>query len=228
MFENISSPMTAAPSIARQRRRPAAAPAPLGLRERNKRDKARRIVEAASAVFAERGFDDATLREIAARADVGLGTLFAYASNKRDLVFLIFIEALERLTAAAFAAAPDRASFVGQVTALFEHYYRFFDRDHALSRILLREIFFFSEGVHAERMRTHWRDVIERLARLVERARARGAVAADADTEGVARIVFALYQAEVRRWLAEPRPNVKRGIARFSELLALQMRGFAP
>jgi AcrR family transcriptional regulator len=201
---------------------------PLGLRERNKRDKAKRIVEAASAVFTERGFDDAAVREIAERAGVGLGTLFAYASNKRDLVFLIFIDALENLTAEAFAAAAPDGGFVKQVSALFERYYRYFDRNHALSRILLREIFFFSEGVHAARMSRHWNDVIDRLAQLVRGAQARGAAARKADAEGVARIVFALYQAEVRRWLAEPRPNPKRGIARFAELLALQMRGFAP
>lgn len=223
MFENLDSAVTAPPSSIAARR-----PNEIGLRARNKIDKARRIVDSASAVFTERGFDDATLREIAARAEVGLGTLFAYASNKRDLVFLIFIESLESLTAEAFAAAEPKAGFVPEVAALFERYYRFFDRNHALSQILLRELYFFSEGIHAERMRRHWRDVIERLTELVRAAQARGAVDPAADAEGVARVVFALYQAEVRRWLAEPKPNVKRGVARFAELLALLVRGCAP
>lgn len=227
MFENIDNAMTAAPSSIAARRR-AAGPNETGLRARNKIDKARRIVAAASAVFTERGFDDATLREIAARAEVGLGTLFAYASNKRDLVFLIFIESLESLTAEAFAAAEPKGGFVPEVAALFERYYRFFDRNHALSQILLRELYFFSEGIHAERMRRHWRDVIERLTRLVRAAQARRAVDPAADAEGVARVVFALYQAEVRRWLAEPKPNLRRGVARFAELLALLVRGCAP
>ena len=32
----------------------------------------------------------------------------------------------------------------------------------------------------------------------------------------------------VRRWLAEPKPNLRRGVARFAELLALLVRGCAP
>ena len=62
--------------------------AQLGLRERNKLDKLRRIKKAARELFIARGFDDTTTREIAARAGVGMGTVFLYADNKRDLLFL--------------------------------------------------------------------------------------------------------------------------------------------
>ncbi len=48
---------------------------------------------------------DATLRQIATRAHVALGTLFNYAQDKRDLVFLIFNEELSPLTDEALRAA---------------------------------------------------------------------------------------------------------------------------
>ena len=71
---------------------------PMGQRERNKIDKLRRIKDAARELFIEKGFDDTMTREIAIRAGVGLGTIFIYAANKRDLLFLIVNDELENIT----------------------------------------------------------------------------------------------------------------------------------
>ena len=73
-------------------------PSELGLREQNKLDKRQRIRAAARELFSKHGYDSATLRQIARRAHVGLGTLFNYAQDKRDLVFLIFNEELAAVT----------------------------------------------------------------------------------------------------------------------------------
>ena len=62
----------------------------LGLRERNKLEKIQRIKAAATKLFSEKGFDEATTRDIAKRAHVGKGTLFLYAKDKRDLVLLLY------------------------------------------------------------------------------------------------------------------------------------------
>ena len=80
-------------------------PASLRQRERNKLDKLRRIKAAARELFLEQGYDNATTREIARRADVGLGTLFSYASDKRDLLFLIYNDMQEALTRRPFRRA---------------------------------------------------------------------------------------------------------------------------
>jgi len=59
--------------------------ATIGVRERNKAERRRRIKEAALAAFTEKGYDRATTREIAKLAGVAQGTLFLYARDKRDL-----------------------------------------------------------------------------------------------------------------------------------------------
>lgn len=58
-------------------------------RERNKQEKLRRITDAASRLFAERGVEEVTTREIADAADIGTGTLFFYAKNKGELLLLV-------------------------------------------------------------------------------------------------------------------------------------------
>ena len=76
----------------------------VGLRERNKLDKLRRIKEAASELFIRKGYDDTTTREIAVRAGVGLGTIFVYAATKRDLLFLLANDGLQQVVEMFHAA----------------------------------------------------------------------------------------------------------------------------
>src|ERR1700733_10378271 len=57
-----------------------------GLRERKKLDKSKRIKAAAKAVFREKGYTQATMREVSDLAGVAAGTLFLYARDKRDLL----------------------------------------------------------------------------------------------------------------------------------------------
>ncbi|MFG2073250.1 TetR/AcrR family transcriptional regulator [Nonomuraea maritima] len=57
-----------------------------GLRERKKRQTRRRICEVATALFVERGFEQVTIAEVAAAADVSVNTVYNYFQAKEDLV----------------------------------------------------------------------------------------------------------------------------------------------
>jgi AcrR family transcriptional regulator len=61
-------------------------PAKLGLRERKKQQTRDRIVREALKLFAERGYDETTLADIADAADVAPRTIFAYFDSKEDIV----------------------------------------------------------------------------------------------------------------------------------------------
>jgi len=78
-----------------------------GLREKNKLEKRQRIRAAVRELFSKHGYETATLRQIAMRAHVGLGTLFNYAQDKRDLVFLIFNDELALVLEEALKAAQS-------------------------------------------------------------------------------------------------------------------------
>src|ERR1700731_3744607 len=104
-------------------------PSEIGLREQNKLDKRQRIREAARELFSKHGYDSATLRQIARRAHVGLGTLFNYAQDKRDLVFLIFNEELSAVTDEALKATQTQKRLLGKLIGLCQPHYRFFAKN---------------------------------------------------------------------------------------------------
>lgn len=67
---------------------------PAGRRDRNMREKRRRIFDAATALFDERGYHAVTTQEVSERADIAVGTLFRYAATKNELLLLIYNEKL--------------------------------------------------------------------------------------------------------------------------------------
>jgi AcrR family transcriptional regulator len=78
-----------------------------GLRERQKLQTRESILETASRLFAERGFDAITVATVARAADVSEMTVFNHFPTKEDLFFakMEFFE--ERLLAAVRDRAPD-------------------------------------------------------------------------------------------------------------------------
>jgi AcrR family transcriptional regulator len=62
----------------------------LAFRQKNKKEKKTRIVEAAATVFARRGFSGTLVADIAVEAGIGKGTLYEYFDSKEDLFFAVF------------------------------------------------------------------------------------------------------------------------------------------
>ncbi|WP_030842056.1 TetR/AcrR family transcriptional regulator [Streptomyces hygroscopicus] len=91
---------------------------PVGRRERKKAATRAAILDAATALFLDRGFDAVTVREIADKADVTPKTVFTHFPHKEALVFSDEGERHERL----IAAVRDRAPGTSVSDALKAHY----------------------------------------------------------------------------------------------------------
>jgi AcrR family transcriptional regulator len=58
-------------------------------RQRQK-DKKNQIIEAAAHVFAQKGYAGSSVADIAVKAEIGKGTIYAYFASKEDLFFAVF------------------------------------------------------------------------------------------------------------------------------------------
>jgi AcrR family transcriptional regulator len=196
-----------------------------GLRELNKLEKRQRIRAAVRALFSRHGYETATLRQIAQRAHVGLGTLFNYAQDKQDLVFLVFNEELAEVTTEALNAALTRRRLLDQLLALSRQHYKFFAKNPALSRILLKELTFYSDGKQAaefQRIRGRLLAGIEEVVRAAQRERQ---IRSDEDAALIARHIFLVFAGALRWWIAGRRPDPAKGLANLKRLLELQIGG---
>lgn len=79
------------------------------LRERKKQRTRKAISDAATDLFAERGFDAVTVDDVAEAADVSRKTVFNYFRSKEDLLFDEADAARERLLAAVREREPDES-----------------------------------------------------------------------------------------------------------------------
>jgi AcrR family transcriptional regulator len=71
-----------------------------------------RILRAARRLFADKGYADASLGEVASRAGVTKGGLYHHFRDKRDLFAAVFDELERELEVAARRAGPCSASTV--------------------------------------------------------------------------------------------------------------------
>ena len=203
---------------------------PAGLRERSKVDKRRRIMEAARAVFIERGYEAATTREIAARAEVSIGTVFVYASDKRDLLLQVVNDELDAVSSKAQALVERPGALIDRLLAYFRLRYRYWASEPKLSRPALQETAEFlpsveKPGEEATRFYARRPVMMGQIEQMVRSAQADGEVVADVAAEEIASLVFSLYLIEARRWLQDETPKLAAGLARLERVLRLFMRG---
>src|SRR5262249_43785453 len=142
----------------------------------------------------------------------GLGTIFLYAKNKRDLLFLTINEPLEKITQEAEDAVDPAAPLIDNLLAIAKRHYRFFGRQPALSRLALREMIFYESGTQAPLFQRTRERLIRLLGRTVELAVDNREIAPQEPSPFAGWIIFCIFQVEQRRWLAADVTDLRAGL----------------
>lgn len=129
----------------------------MSLRERKKQESRQRISDVASALFFERGFDEVSVAEIAAAADVSKMTVFNYFPRKEDM-FFDRIPALHELIAGADGVA-----------GLQQLWLRLFDERHPLAGIEDRMTVFWGVVLASPSLRARAREIVEEVEAQIRR-----------------------------------------------------------
>ena len=104
----------------------------MGIAERKEREKRRRkneIVNAAERVFFRKGFDLATMEDIAEDAELSKATLYLYFHKKTELCLAITVRSLKILRHAFEKVSQSDASGIDKFQQIADAYLQFY-RDH--------------------------------------------------------------------------------------------------
>jgi len=206
--------------------------APVHTIERGKRDKELRqqsLIEAATAVFAERGYDCATTREIAERAGCAEGLIHRYFRGKRGLLLAILESRASQVVQDFVAALPDRDTVEDEIEQILlwnldtmwerRDFMRVAVSQAAIDSEVGRTV---NEGAHNERVRL----TKEKLRRHQRAGRMRPGVDLEAMAQAITGLGFALgfsFQVSLgqdrrlaHRIAVEAAAEISRGISRRS------------
>lgn len=201
-----------------------------GLRERQKADREKRILQAAVARFRADGYRAVRIEDLAEAAEVSVGTVYNYYRTKGDiLIATVTMEVEEVLDEGEPLVADPPDGVAEAVLALIFSYY-----DHSLE-YLSKEMWRSAMALSIEAPETpngrRYLELDRRLAgqvtALLETLQARGAVRADLDAEALGQLLFNNLNMEFIEFvkdegmtLAQLRARVARQVRPLARMIA--------
>lgn len=206
----------------------------MGLRERQRLRRKKRILEVAGHLFSEKGFDETTLEEIAKSAELSVPTIYGYFASKSDLLLgLLEIDTeilrprIERILANASGAKKQDAlkSIVSLVLVETTEGY-----DVAQKR-MWREISaaaFRASGKQRRAFLKVQNLQAKALQRLLEILRDRGELRRDLDCIAASQVIHAVGRNGFRLYLVEEGLTLTELAARLRRQVSIVLNGMRP
>jgi AcrR family transcriptional regulator len=167
-----------------------------------------RILEVARLHFEREGFDGASIRNIAAEAEVAAGTVLLHFTDKASLLHAALHDDLEAAIAKS-SRASRRGPLLQRLSAVVQPFYDHYQARPRLSKVLLRESLL-AQPPWRERFAEQALRVTRHVSLLVEEAKAKGELAATIQAEVFATAFLAFYYFALIGWvqdgIAAPRP----------------------
>lgn len=160
-----------------------------------------RILAAAQEVFSQKGFHQATMDEIAERAEVGKGTLYRHFPSKESLFHQLVQIRLKELEAEAERILDSDDDVLSMIQKYLQIYFEFFDRNQGLYRVMVHEHPDLDErlqDLYVEKIMRR----IPRLKRKIREARQQQ-VLKDVNFHTVFHGVMGFIHGVIQRWLAQ-------------------------
>jgi AcrR family transcriptional regulator len=202
-----------------------------GLRKRKRQERNDIIIDAAMDLFQAHGYEQTTMEEIAARADISPPTLYRYFPRKTELLIALFWKERERMDTVLEEFHRKSASW---------------DAVSAMAGLLYLN----NSGVHTKAQRKLWREVMAALLRIhdeatdefrsikehfekhvermLRRLRDDGLIAKDAPLPAMMYVLYAVAAENYYRVIANEFKSVEDEKRAMEEQVALVLKGWLP
>jgi AcrR family transcriptional regulator len=171
-------------------------------RQQQKEDTRRVILDAAYALFGERGYGQTTMRALARQAGVGLGTIFKHFPDKPSLLVAAYQEDLGKIIAEVVKSMPE-VGIKKQLLHITKGIYGFYGTDPSFSRDLIKEALFL-KGPHGELLDNQLVAFLKEVAALFQKAIEKGELPGDTDAQEAALAFGAFYFGGLIMGLKQP------------------------
>ena len=203
--------------------------APAPRRTRRSARTRERILQAATEVFARRGFHGARVADIAEQAGIAYGLVYHHFRNKDEILAAIFSERWSRYVQYIEEMAGSERSFREQVGHLVHFWVETWRQDPHLMTVMINEISRSYEFIEAHDVGTVL-VAFDAVERLIVRAQQRGEVRDDVDAKlvtyaamGMAEMILTGYVIGTLR-----RDTREAYAGDEAQLITLLTRGLAP
>lgn len=187
-------------------------------RQKQKAETQALILESARELFEEHGWEGTTMREVAARAGVGLGTIFSHFPDKGALLIAALLEDLAQTDREILDSLPADAPVRDQIMHVAAAGFHYWCARPELSATLLREMYFIT-GAWADNRREETERFIEFVCRLLEGFRDRGEIRRDIDLQVTAEALYSNYVGSLVRAAGDNRFNADALLGGFEAFL---------
>lgn len=178
-----------------------------GLREKQKEDRQRRILEAARQKFRSSNYRDVTVEAIAEDAELSAMTVFNYYGSKGGLLLSLVTESDRHLIEKIDDVLDDdhptaNTAILAYSQTIFNHAFSYLDQQtwgHVLSTSIREGNSTFGRGFMA--LEDELRGL---LAKLLDRLKTRGLVVSDCDCETAATVIYNVHNARFIEFASDP------------------------
>lgn len=182
-----------------------------------------RVLSAARRLFTERGYEGATIRDIAQAAGMSTGAVFASFSDKSELFDEILTADYEVIYAQMKQAGANAQTVEEGVVGMFAVAYGFHVEQLPLLQASIAVSWTRSESAE-RRNRSHLKHIFALLNGVLTRGAERGELKSSADVKLVAEIIWDVYVANYRRAIFDAW-TVEALLTRLSDQLKVILAG---
>lgn len=191
-------------------------------REQAKQETRRIIFNTAYSLFEEKGYDAVTMRDLAAEAGVGLGTIFQHFKDKANLLVSVFEEEFQPYVDRVFESLPQ-ANLKEQLRYMVRHFFSYYAKRPQISVIFIKEIYI--DPKNSEKIRSHMLNDIDRLTKLFEDAKQRGELSSDIAADDTVILWWSYYLFVLLQGLQADSFDVEEQMALYEKLMAQHYSG---